>query len=104
MQNSFPQAVHAELSTHILKVTFDNGAVRYLLDHTARTQHDFWTKKEGVTVKNALATRVSWASWLGNAITVADDGTVTLNGTDVYTPEELWSASSDQVTGLYARK
>ncbi|KRM55599.1 hypothetical protein [Lacticaseibacillus sharpeae] len=104
MAENFPKAVRAEQGAHVLKVYFADGSVRYLLDHTAKADQDFWTKKGGMTIKNALATRNGWWAWMGNEITVNADGAIVVNGRDVYPPAEIAANSRETVAGLYHQR
>ncbi|WP_442784211.1 hypothetical protein [Enterococcus sp. E5-37] len=100
MEESFPKAVKVENIANILKVTFENGEVKYVKSHWTEEITDalqFGKKGRGKR-KNLLA--LSRNMWIGSEVRIEDDGTVILNGKDKYTPEELWYEGKKRIPEL----
>lgn len=92
MDNVLPHVTKVENAANILQLTFDNGAVRYLKSHYARDLVNSFQGKTGKGHHKLLMT-TGTDVWLGSQATIKTDGTVVLNGNDVYTPDELWHDS-----------
>lgn len=100
MEESFPKAVKVENIANILKVTFENGEVKYVKSHWTEKITDalqFGKKGRGKR-KNLLA--LSRNMWIGTEVTIEADGTVFINGKDRYTPEELWYKGKKSIPEL----
>ncbi|HIB3155011.1 TPA: hypothetical protein ACWWTM_002371 [Enterococcus faecium] len=100
MEESFPKAVKVENIANILKVTFENGEVKYVKSHWIEEITDalqFGKKRRGKR-KNLLA--LSTNMWIGTEVTIEADGTVFINGKDKYTPQELWLKGENHIPEL----
>lgn len=99
MEESFPKAVKVENIANILKVTFENGEVKYVKSHWTEEITDAlqFGKKERKK-KNLLA--LSTNMWIGTEVTIEADGTVFINGKDKYTPQELWLKGENHIPEL----
>lgn len=100
MEESFPKAVKVENIANILKVTFENGEVKYVKSHWTEEITDalqFGKKGRGKR-KNLLA--LSTNMWIGTEVTIEADGTVFINGKDKYTPQELWLEGENHIPEL----
>lgn len=100
MEESFPKAVKVENIANILKVTFENGEVKYVKSHWTEEITDalqFGKKGRGKR-KNLLA--LSRNMWIGTEVTIEADGTVFISGKDRYTPEELWYKGKKSIPEL----
>ncbi|NVD32368.1 hypothetical protein HV444_11930 [Enterococcus faecium] len=101
MEESFPKAVKVENIANILKVTFENGEVKYVKSHWTEEITDalqFGKKKGRGKRKNLLA--LSTNMWIGTEVTIEADGTVFINGKDKYTPQELWLKGENHIPEL----
>lgn len=100
MINQYPKAVRAENLANILKVEFDDGSTKFIRTHWVGDMTDslqFGKRGKG---KRKLLLALSRNMWIGSNITIEDDGTVVLNETDRYTPEELWCEGSNTMSEL----
>lgn len=99
MNEQIPKAVKVEMEANILKVQFDNGAVKYLKSHYNEDMVDSFSPKKGKgkRINLLLAPR---NIWLGTTTSIESDGTVVLNEKDKYTPEELWNKGRDHISAL----
>lgn len=100
MEESFPKAVKVENIANILKVTFENGEVKYVKSHWTEEITDAlqFAKKGRGKRKNLLA--LSTNMWIGTEVTIEADGTVFINGKDKYTPQELWLKGENHIPEL----
>ena len=100
MEESFPKAVKVENIANILKVTFENGEVKYVKSHWTEEITDAlqYKKKGRGKRKNLLA--LSTNMWIGTEVTIEADGTVFINGKDKYTPQELWLKGENHIPEL----
>jgi hypothetical protein len=97
LEETHPKLNKAQmLSGGILLLTFNDGQVRYLLSHQNQDiSKTFTSGKNFITGLSA-----SWAPGVGTECTVAEDGTLVVNGDDYYTPEQLWEESAEHIAEL----
>ncbi|WP_302371953.1 helix-turn-helix domain-containing protein [Enterococcus asini] len=88
-----PKLVQVAVTASYLVLTFDNQETRYLRSHLAQDQAAAYSAQG--TGKRALLLAQSRQSWLGTTSEILPDGTLVLNDTDRYTPEELWYDSKE---------
>lgn len=96
MSKQIPKAVKVENNANILKIEFDNGAVKYLKSHYNEDMVDAysWKKGKGKRINLLLSPH---NMWIGTETSIESDGTIILNGKDKYTPEELWNKGRDHI-------
>ncbi|MFV0559787.1 MAG: hypothetical protein ACK5NA_03625 [Enterococcus sp.] len=97
MEEKIPKAVHATNAANLLKIEFDNGETRYIKSSWVQEILDGFALKKGKK-RNLLL--VGKNMWLGTEIEIDIHGNLIVNGTDVYTPEELWKKSKKHVHEL----
>ncbi|MGG5358186.1 MULTISPECIES: hypothetical protein [unclassified Enterococcus] len=97
MESQTPKAVKAEMASTILKIEFDNGQTKYLRSNLNKVLTESFSLKKG-TKRNMLLT--PHAVWLGANVEIKKDGTVVVNDTDEYSPEELWNNSKNHIHEL----
>lgn len=88
-----PKLVQMAVTASYLVLTFDNQETRYLRSHLAQDQAAAYSAQG--TGKRALLLAQSRQSWLDTTSEILPDGTLVLNDTDRYTPEELWYDSKE---------
>lgn len=93
MCNNYPKLESAEMLTNnMLKLVFENGDVRYLRSHLLNEVVDSYSLSKGKNRKVMLF-GTPYMSAFGTEYEIKPDGTLILNGKDVYTPKELWEDS-----------
>jgi hypothetical protein len=97
MDNKIPKAVNVEMASTILKIDFDNGQTKYLRSRLNKVLTEAYSLKKG-TKRNMLLT--PYDVWIGSDLAIKEDGTVVLNGTDEYSPDELWNESKEHIHQL----
>lgn len=97
--NTLPKAVKVTNIANILHIEFDNGTTKFLKTHYVKDLTDALSLNNGKG-KRANLLLLSRNVWVGTETEIKSDGTVILNGKDVYTPEELWYESADSIQKL----
>lgn len=99
IEEHLPKAVKVVNMANILQIEFDNGVVKYLKSHWTETITDALSPGKGKGKRASLLV-LSRNMWVGTEVVIEEDGTVVLNGTDRYSPEELWKESRDSIAHL----
>ena len=92
--NAIPKAVKVEMMATLLKITFDDGTVKYLKSHLNEEYAKAFSMKKGKKANFLLSPQ---ATWLGTKIEIKTDGTVVENEKDYYSPEECWNESTEHI-------
>lgn len=92
-----PKAVKVENMASFLKITFDNGEEKYLRSHINKdvVKHPF--TREKANGKRTIFFAGPRYNWIGAEFEIMETGEVIMNGTDHYSPEELWYDSDEHV-------
>ncbi|MDU5335530.1 helix-turn-helix domain-containing protein [Enterococcus sp.] len=96
-----PKAVSIDNMSGFLRITFDNEEIRYLRSHLFDEMLDLYVPKKGRIKRNLFAFgRHTSYHWIGSEFEFKESGEVILNGTDSYSPEELWYDSKAHINEL----
>jgi len=96
MSPDFPKAVKVWMAANLLAIEFDNGQTRYMRTHYMDNYVSAWSPKRGKGNRLNLLMAPTWA-WFGSNARVEPNGAVILFDKDVYTPQELWENSQEQI-------
>lgn len=96
-----PKAVSIDNMSGFLRITFDNGEIRYLRSHFFEGMLDIFTPKKKRPKQSLFGFgRYTSSHWIGSEFEFMESGEVILNGTDSYSPEELWYDSKAHINEL----
>ena len=97
-EGQVPKAVKVDNMSGFLRITFDNDEIRYLRSHIFEGMLDLFSPKRGKGKRGPLMFgKYNSYNWIGSQFEIKDTGEVILNGTDVYSPEELWYDSKEHI-------
>jgi hypothetical protein len=98
-EGDVPKVTRIENASNVLVIEFDNGETRYLKSHYAKDLVDAYSPTKGKG-KRSLLMAFGSSNWIGTEIEITEEGSVILNGKDVYSPEELWYDSKSHISEL----
>ena len=100
-EGKVPKAVSIDNMSGFLRITFDNGEVRYLRSHFFEGMLDVFTPKKKKTNQRLFGFgKYTSYHWIGSEFEFKESGEVILNGTDSYSPEELWYDSKEHINEI----
>lgn len=95
-----PKAVQVDNMSTFLRVTFDNGAVKYLRSNLNKDIVRHPLTREKANGKRSIFFSGVRNQWIGAEFEIKEDGEVIMNGTDHYSPQELWYDSDEHLYQL----
>lgn len=97
-EGDVPKATKVENVSSFLRITFDTGETRYLRSHLYKDVVDIFSPSRGKGKRGLWMFGGPKAHyWLGSEFEIKETGEVILNGTDHYSPEELWYDSKEHI-------
>jgi transcriptional regulator with XRE-family HTH domain len=97
-EGKVPKAVNVENMAGFLRITFDNDEIRYLRSHLFEGMIDLFSPSRGKGKRGPLMFgKYNSYNWIGSQFEIKESGEVVLNGTDFYSPEELWYDSKEHI-------
>lgn len=95
-KGTVPKVKNIESLSSIFKLTFDNGETRYMKSHFNKDIVDAYSLEKGKG-KRAMLMASATTGWMGANFEIKSSGEVIVNGSDHYSPEELWYESKASI-------
>ncbi|MGM0168173.1 hypothetical protein IGI39_003185 [Enterococcus sp. AZ135] len=97
-EGKVPKAEKIENMSGFLRITFESGEVRFLRSHIFDGMLDIFSPSRGKGKRGPLMFgKYNSYNWIGSQFEIKETGEVILNGTDSYSPEELWYDSKEHI-------
>lgn len=97
MKKSYPKLIKAEvLTNNMIHLTFDNNQEKYLRSHLLNDIVGSYSLKKDIP-RRVLLFGTPYLSAYGSKYEIQNDGSLLLNNSDMYTPQELWENSKSHI-------